>query len=299
MKRTPTLAGTLPAVPTPLTDDDAPDEVAVQDLAGRLVDAGVEGLVVLGTSGEGMALPAAARAEAVRAARRGAPERVLVVGCAGQTADAAVDAVQQAAEAGADAALVPPPFYYPLGSAALRRFYENVADAAPLPVLLYHIPQLTKNALTRADVEALSPQPRIVGIKDSHGLMGDHLELLRLQTDAFAVLQGLGSLLLSSYAVGGAGAITPIAALFPELELALRRALRAGDVTEAARQQRQIGRVAALLRSGGYSLVANLKAVAAMLDVGDGRVLPPDTSVDVTHRRWLRGELAEAGLLSS
>lgn len=287
------FTGTIPPLPTFLMANGQVDQSAMRASALSMAEAGVDGLLVLGTTGEGMALNAGQRLATVSAVCRAETELPVMVGCHGQTPDDALEQLRAAAAGGATAGLVLPPYYYPHRQEALEAYYTAVADSSPIPVLLYHIPQQTRNALELDTLERLSTHSRIIGMKDSHGQPLAHFAFLNLQTESFQVLQGAAPLLLTSLVSGGAGGITPVAALYPELELGLRSALHAGDVAAAGTTMRRISRVAALLRSGGYSLISNVKAMASILGQGSIHVVAPSPEVSAQHLAFLETEMAD------
>lgn len=290
------ITGTFPAVPTFLDQDRAVDTRAQRTAIDRLLEAGVDGVVLLGTSGEGMALDPPRRSTALRASRSSG-DATIVVGCAGNSTRDVIEAVTAAADDGADAALVPPPYYYTLPETAIQDFYGSISERSPLPLLLYHIPQLTKNQLSIEGMRQLAENPAVIGVKDSSGDALFHLRLLEHQNEHFTVMQGLAPLLFLSYTSGARGATTPISAIFPHLELDLRSAIKNGDIATAQSRNSLLARIAHLLRAGGYPLVSNLKAIAYILGHGPHWSEPPMPTVTEDHLGFLRGRLEQSGLI--
>jgi 4-hydroxy-tetrahydrodipicolinate synthase len=206
-----------------------------------------------------------------------------------------MEAIDVAARAGADAALVPPPFYDPLSDAALVSFYESIARTSPIPVVLYHIPVRTKNRLSLAAVRELAAFDRIVGIKDSDGQARFHLELLDLQRPEFAVFQGDASMAGWSYLHGAAGAITPVSSLYPDLEVDLRRAAASGDLVGVRARSAEMAQVARLLRLAGIPLVTNLKAIGELLGIMQRWTEPPMPVASDDHLADLRAAILACG----
>ncbi len=271
-----TLSGIFPAVPTHLTRRREVDEPTLEQTCLRLVEAGVDGLVLLGTTGEGMALDEGRRRAVVGVARRVVDGSVaLVTGCAGNSTTTVLEAVGVAAEAGSDAALVPPPFYYLLPEEAVVEFYSDLAERSPLPIVLYHIPKLTKNRLSSAALRELAALSNVVGLKDSEGELSLHLDLIGMQGPKFCLFQGVAPLLYASYSLGWEGAITPVGALMPELELGLREAVEAGDEDKAHELGRAITEVASLFRYRGMPLITNVKAAFEAQGYGERWTEPP------------------------
>lgn len=288
-----TVHGTVPAIPTPLTAGRSLDEHALERLLARIFGAGAEGVVALGTSGEGMSLDTGRRRAVLRATGSWRGNGTLVAGCAGNSVRTVLEAIDEAAEEAFDAALVPAPFYYPASDSALRSFYHEVASAAALPVILYHIPARTKNQLTPEGVRELALADNVVGIKDSGGDALFHLELLATQHEGFAVMQGVAPLAAWSYLHGARGAITPVSALHPEAELGVRRAVAAGDLAELRQWAGRMNDVARLFRLNGLPLVSNLKAMGELLGICPRWTEPPIPTADDKQLLLLRQQLAE------
>ncbi|MGH3468727.1 MAG: dihydrodipicolinate synthase family protein [Thermocrispum sp.] len=289
------LTGTFPALPTFLNQDRSVDLNAQRAAVTRLIEAGVDGVVALGTSGEGMALDPERRAQVLRVCRH-ATERPLVAGCYGNSVRDAMERIAAAAKSGADAVMVPPPLYYPLPAASIVEFYGQLAKRSPLPIVLYHIPQLTKNHLDYDGFRELVTLEPVIGAKDSAGDTVFHLQIVALQHESFSVMQGQAPLLVTSYAAGAAGAITPISALFPGLELDLRKALAIGDQQAVRHLLTTLGKLATLLRSGGYPLVSNLKGIASLLGHGQPWTEPPIPTVPSTQLALLEKALQQLNL---
>jgi 4-hydroxy-tetrahydrodipicolinate synthase len=253
----------------------------------------------LGTAGEGPVLAEEDRAVAVAAAVESTGGLPIVVGCSGQTVDQVVRQVESAADLGATAALVLPPFYFSLSQDALVRYMTDVADRAAIPVLLYHIPAMTGNPFAVATVERLGLHPNIVGIKDSEG---DFVRFLRLQrnlaSEEFVVFQGVAALVGPSLLAGCHDSMCTVTALTPELELELREAVVAADLETVRILMHRISAVSELFRLGAYPLPVNFKAVAALLGLGPGQPHDPALLPDSNHRAELRRRLTQLALLS-
>src|SRR6202165_2719494 len=162
------LTGVLPALISPLRSDGSVDEAAVARLVEHTVQAGVRGLVALGSTGETASLDETARRAIVSSVVSAAAGRVPVLcGVAQSHLSAARVEVEAAARLGAAAALVAPPFYYLIDQATLLAFYRQLAKSSPIPIMLYNIPQYTKIVAQPTTVAALAGEGTIVGMKDS------------------------------------------------------------------------------------------------------------------------------------
>jgi 4-hydroxy-2-oxoglutarate aldolase len=166
------LSGVHPPIPTPF---DGRGDVALDRLRENLArwcETELAGFAVLGSNGEGVHLNEQEKGAVLRAAREAIPpDRLFIAGTGEQSTRTTIELTLRAADLGADAALVTPPHYYRpmMDTAALERHYLALADASPIPVLLYNMPAYTGIDLTAAQVLRLAEHPNIVGIKDSSG----------------------------------------------------------------------------------------------------------------------------------
>src|SRR5438270_13900187 len=204
------LKGVLPALVTPLTEGGSVDEPAVGRLVEHVIGAGVTGLLALGSTGETASLDEPSRRTMLAATVRAARGRVPVIcGVAQSNLPAAEVKVAAAAELGADACLVAPPFYYVIDQQTVVAFYRAVAAVSPVPVFLYNIPQYTKVVAEPATVAALAREGTIKGIKDSSRDFEYFERVCGATRDvpAFRIFTGSDSMLLAALAMGGAGSI--------------------------------------------------------------------------------------------
>ncbi len=297
------LTGALPALVTPLTDPTTLDLEGVAALVRRALSDGASGVLVAGSTGEGSLLDTDQRAAVTALARdaidthpgagpvatgatagpaTGARRPVLVAGASGPSLPTLQADVARLAAAGADLVLVLPPSVQPLTPDELVDLHLAVADAAGLPTLVYHIPQLTGSSLTPAHVQRLARHDRIVGMKDSSPQAERRAAFVAAtrETDGFSVLTGHAPTLAAALAAGADGSITAVANVRLRQVLALHRAVAAGASAEIARLQEALTRLSAGIGEVGVSVPAVLKA-AMQLDglVAERWCTPPLRSV--------------------
>jgi 4-hydroxy-2-oxoglutarate aldolase len=273
----------------PTTPFEAQGEVDLPALCAnirRWNETGVSGYVILGSTGERVHLDERETLEVVRAARASVPRPLaFVVGVGGHGTRASIAQARRAAEEGADALLVITPHFYraAMTPAALAAHYESVADASIVPLLLYNIPQNTGVALPADVVARLSEHENIIGIKDSSGDMVNFLELLRLQSDEFAVLTGNASLLHAALSAGASGAILAVACVAPRLAARIARAVEQERHGEARELQSKLAPLARTVttRFG----IGGLKYALDLCGYGGGAVRAPLSMPDETGRR--------------
>ncbi len=166
------LEGVFAPVTTPFYPDERVYFKKLESNVARLSLTGLAGLVVLGSTGEAVALDDAESSEVLRvAALSAADDKVLIAGIARESVKGTVELAEVAASAGYDAVLVRNPSYYrpQLTSAALLHYFRSVADRSPLPVLLYSIPRFTQAEIPLEVVRELAQHPNIIGLKESSG----------------------------------------------------------------------------------------------------------------------------------
>jgi 4-hydroxy-tetrahydrodipicolinate synthase len=217
MKR---LSGVIPPLVTPLRDRDRLDVAGLERLIGHVLAGGVHGVFLLGTTGEGPSLSHRLRAELVRRACRLVRGRVPVL--VGVTDTSFVETValgRRAAEAGATAAVLAAPYYFPAGQPELLEYVERLVPELPLPVLLYNMPSHTKLSFGPETVRRAMDLPRVVGMKDSSGDLAYFRKIARLlpRRSDWSLFMGPETMIPQAVRAGAHGAVPGGANLFPRL----------------------------------------------------------------------------------
>ncbi|MFU8868581.1 dihydrodipicolinate synthase family protein [Natronococcus sp.] len=204
---------TCPTV-TPF-DDGEIDEAALVDLLAHLREGGIDGVFACGTSGEFPSLGPEERRRVIELTVDHADGPVIA--CSGATSvHEAVTHVDNAADAGADAAALVPPYFTPANApVGNERFFERVAAETTLPIVLYNIPQYTGQRIEPETVAALAERDEFVGIKDSSGDLTYFQSLVRETPEEFLCLMGYDSLLVPSIRLGGDGGINALSNVVP------------------------------------------------------------------------------------
>ncbi|MEF8842435.1 MAG: dihydrodipicolinate synthase family protein [Haloarculaceae archaeon] len=224
------LEGTIPPMVTPTDGRDGGVDVSMlESYTEFLVEGGVHGLFPCGSIGEFPSLTREERRTVVETVADAAGDVPVLAGCGATSVADVVALTEDAAEAGASAAVVVTPYYLGVDQAGLRAFYEAVADRSPLPVVLYNIPQRTGVTLEVETAVALAEHGNVVGVKDSSGGMAGFFRTVEETSDDFAAIQGLSMLALPSLDSGAAGLISGAANVFPAALSALYEAHRAGE----------------------------------------------------------------------
>jgi 4-hydroxy-2-oxoglutarate aldolase len=236
-------SGVLAPITTPF-DPASGDVTAVQlrRNVASLMAAGLDGLVVAGSTGEAAALDPEEQSLLIDVARDALPDgRWLLAGTGAESTRQAVTLTRAAARAGADAVLVRPPAYFAAGTtpATLADYFRAVADASPVPVLIYNIPKYTHLPLAAGLLRQLASHDNIVGVKDSSG-DAKNLAAYRDAAPGWSVLAGSGSLLYTALEMGCDGGVLAVACFAAALCAEVYAAFRRGDRERAGGAQQRL-----------------------------------------------------------
>jgi dihydrodipicolinate synthase/N-acetylneuraminate lyase len=262
------LGGVVPPLVSPLLDRDTLDSEGLERLLEHVLAGGVRGVFLLGTTGEGPSLSHRLRRELVgRATSQVKGRAAVLVGITDTAFVETVAAARHAAEVGADAVVLAPPYSMPEGEPELREYLGRLLLELPLPLLLYNRPPLTRVSFDLDTVRWALDQPGIVGIKDSSGDMGHFGQLCAQARErpGWSVLMGPEELLSASILAGGHGAVPGGANLFPRLYVALFEAARAGDLARAQDLQARVTTIAERLYHLGQHPSASIKGIKCAL----------------------------------
>ena len=231
------LKGILLPVTTPFTKD---GELALDALRANLSrwnKSGVIGYVLLGSTGERVHLDDREYLATIETARAAVPDdRTFIVGAGQQSTVGTINEIKKAARAGAQAVLVITPYFYrsAITQETLVSYYTAVADASPVPVLLYSMPPLTGIKIEPETVARLSEHPNITGVKDSSNDVAGFSNTVNLCSRDFTVLTGNGTVLLDALRAGATGAILAVGCAVPEVCVEIFRAFHAGEDEHAS-----------------------------------------------------------------
>ncbi len=293
------LCGIVPPMVTPLRERDSLDLAGLERLVAHILDGGVNGLFILGTTGEGPSLSYKLRMELIERVCRQAKHRVpVLVGITDTAFTESLNLAEHAADEGAAALVLAAPYYYPAGQDDLRRYIEHLAPELPLPVFLYNMPSHTKLAFETDLLKHALDVPNVVGLKDSSGqLVYFHAvqQLVRDRPD-FSVLIGPEEMLAATVLLGGHGGVSGGANLFPRLYVGLYEAARAGDLACTRRLHAQVMRVSTTLyRVGNYGtgIIKVIKSALASLGICSASMAEPFESLSEQDHQRVRQVLEE------
>jgi 4-hydroxy-2-oxoglutarate aldolase len=285
------LRTVFPPMPTPFRDGEV-DREAIRRNVRRFVAAGLGGVVALGTNGEAAMIEDDESDRVVEAARAEVPrDRVLIAGVGRESTRATIAAATRAAAAGADAVLVRTPSFYRshVAVAALVDHYTAVAEASPVPVLLYNYAAFTGVNLSPETAGRLAAHPNVIGMKETSTDGAQFAELAAAVPPDFTVLCGSAPGVYAALCAGATGAILAVACVRPALCLALLAHVQAGRFTDALACQQRLTPLARAVTTGFG--IAGLKAAMDLsgMDGGDPRL--PLRPLAGTHMDTLRSLL--------
>jgi 4-hydroxy-2-oxoglutarate aldolase len=290
--------GIFPPIPTLCDDGGQVDLGALGTNIARWNQTGLAGYVALGSNGEAPLLGADESMAVVQTVRKAmAPGMVLIAGAGRESTRDTTTACRMAADAGAEAVLVVTPWFYKraMNGDVLRVHFETVADASPVPVLLYNMPANTGVNLPASTVAQLAQHPNIVGIKDSAGDIGQLAAIIRSTPDDFVVMVGNTGAFLPGMLLGATGGILALANVAPGQTVALYQAAQAGQLEEARVLNERLVPVGVAV-TATYG-IAGLKAALDMLGCAGGRPRPPLLPAPPEAMDDIRQILETAGLI--
>ena len=229
--------GSIPALVTPFSGK-CVDEDSLREFVDWQISEGSNALVPCGTTGESATLSREEHRKVVAATVEVAKGRVPVIaGCGSYSTAAAVELVQTAADVGADAALVVVPYYNKPSQAGLAAHFLAIAEASPLPIVVYNVPSRTVADISVETLAEVAKHPKIVAVKDATGNLA-RVTAQRLSCGQdFCQLSGNDDMALGFNAVGGVGCISVSANVAPKLCSEFQKATRDGDRDAALKLQ--------------------------------------------------------------
>src|ERR1700722_13646356 len=237
------LSGVFPALTTPFSADGSVSVADIEHNIAKYNSTGLAGYVAIGSTGESVLLSRKEVETVLVAVKESAASGMrLIAGTGAESTAETIERTKRAAELGYHAALVKTPYYYkPLYKPEiLVAHFRRVADASPIPVILYSVPQFTGVALESPEVGVLAQHPNIIGIKESSGNVQRAAEMLAAAPPPFQLLVGSASMMFPSMMLGAVGSILALGSAMPELCVALFNAVRTGDLETARALQAMV-----------------------------------------------------------
>jgi len=292
------LDGIIVPLITPLTPDESLDERGLEKLIEHVIAGGVSGIFILGSSGEGPALPDATKERLVRAVCAQAKGRVpVLVGAFGVGTRQTIDLARRLARCGGDAIVITAPFYFSQTQAEIVAYASAVARAQDVPTMVYNIPQMAKTIIEPDTIAQLARVSEIIAVKDSWGDLTRFQQTLAVKKTRadFGVYQGAEGVAALSIARGANGAVLGLANVAPKLCCDLYAAARNGDWARAwALQERLM--VLWQLHTHGQWLPC-LKMAVSQLGICGATTSAPFAPLDADAIAAIRRDMQAAGVL--
>ena len=226
--------GVYPALTTPFTEDDSIDYAVFEKNLQAQLDAGVNGVILGGTLGEASSLLNEEKYDLVRFTVEKAANRVpVVMNIAEQTTRAAIAAARAAEECGAGGLMLLPPMRYKADDRETLEYFRAVAEASPLPIMIYNNPVDYKILVTLDMFEVMADWPTIQAVKESTRDVSNVTRMINRFGDRFSILCGVDTLALESLFMGANGWVAGLVDAFPRETVAIYRHVQAGRYAEA------------------------------------------------------------------
>lgn len=289
--------GIIPPLVTPLLNNLELDIFGLEKLIEHVIEGGVHGIFILGTTGEAQSLSMELRIELIKETTRLLKKRLpLLVGISDTSMIDSVRLAQIAYEYGADALVAAPPYYFATGQPELAEYYESLLLQLELPLFLYNMPVHTKVSFTPEIIKRIACSRKVIGLKDSSG-SGSYLQSVLYEmrnNEEFTVLVGPEEMMAESVLMGADGGVNGGANLFPKLYVDLYNAVLREDLVTVRKLQMkvlQISRTIYTHGNYGSSYLKGLKCALSVHGICNGFMASPFNQFDEVRETKIREAL--------
>lgn len=289
------FTGMATAIVTPMHTDGSIDYEALGRFVEFQIGSGINGLVVMGTTGENATIEPEDQKKVIAYTVEKAAGRVPVIAGTGtNNTEHVLHNTRNACQVGADAVLVVTPYYNKATQNGLVTHFTAVADESTLPVILYNVPSRTGCNLLPKTVAKLSEHPNIAAIKEATGSLAQMIEIMHLCGDKIDVYSGEDGLTVPMMAMGAKGTISVLSNVAPRQSVAMTDACLRGDYAAAAKMQCDLLPLINALFSEVNPIPA--KAATAAMGFGADALRMPLTSMEEQNRAVLFAEMGKLGI---
>ena len=289
------FTGMATAIVTPMHTDGSIDYEALSRFVEFQIDSGINGLVVMGTTGENATIEPEDQKKVIAYTVEKVAGRVPVIAGTGtNNTEHVLHNTRNACQVGADAILVVTPYYNKATQNGLITHFTAVADESTLPVVLYNVPGRTGCNLLPKTVAKLSEHPNIAAIKEATGSLAQMIEIMHLCGDKIDVYSGEDGLTVPMMAMGAKGTISVLSNVAPRQSVAMTDACLRGDYAAAAKMQCDLLPLINALFSEVNPIPA--KAATAAMGFGADALRLPLTSMEAQNRAVLFAEMRKLGI---
>lgn len=290
--------GIIPAMVTPLNEDESVNYDALRKHVDFLIENGVHAIFVIGTTGEFYALSHDEKKRIIQTAIEATDKRVPVyAGTGGITTKEVIELTQMAEKEGVDAVSILTPMFISPSQDDLYRHYKTVAESTSLPIVLYNnVPRTGVNIAVKT-VERLSQIDNIIGIKDSSGNFDLTSEYIRVTRDNpyFHVIQGRDTHILAGLMYGATAAIAATSNVAPKLVVSIYENFMKGDLKAALDAQFALAPLRMAFSIGTFPMV--IKSALEMMGINAGPCKSPVYDLTENEKDELRGVLEKMGIV--
>jgi 4-hydroxy-tetrahydrodipicolinate synthase len=293
------LQGIIPPLVTPLSDNDTLDIEGLERLIEHTISGGVHGLFILGTTGEFASLSYRLRHELIEQTCSLVNGRVpVLVGVTDTAFSESLILAKYAADCGADAVVLAPPYYFATGQPELLEYLERIMVQMPLPLFIYNMPVHTKIMFAPETVKAVADIPGIIGMKDSSANLPYFNQVKYLLQDHpdFTFMVGSEEILSEFVLLGGHGGVTGGANLFPRLYVDLYQASLSRDFDQISLLQQKVMQISTTIyKVGRYgsSYLKGLKCALSVMGICNDFMAEPFHKFKEPERLKIQQMLAE------
>ena len=291
------LEGIWTPIPTPLTREGRVDTDATRRLVDFHIEAGIDGLLPLGTSGEFALLQRGERKALVDVVVDQADKRVpVVVGVSDPSIENVVQLSSDVKEAGADGVIATPPYYFTTTDEGHYHYFKTISETIDFPLLIYNIPEWTHSFVAPETVQRLADEKLVVGMKYTEYNFLNLIRFLKASRDKISIFAGSDAMAYSNLEFGGAGAIIGSANVAPKVASKIFDDYKKGDLTGARESQEKLLAIINALGVGKYP--AALKEAMSLVGVPVGPLKEPLQALSIAEKRIVAGLLRSGGFLS-
>ena len=295
MKR---LEGIIAPMATALTRDERVDVKTTRTLVDFLIDGGIDGLFPLGTSGEFALLDREERKTIVETVVDQTDGRVPVLaGVSDPSLENVLAFAKDAADAGTDAIVATPPYYYTTSEEGLFRHFETIARKSGLPLVVYNIPEWTHLFVPPTVIQRLAEKQLIVGMKYTEYNLLNLLRFLKVSGKKISIFTGSDAMTFTNLEFGGSGAVIGVANVAPKLASRVFDDFKRGALEASRQAQSKLLPIIEAISIGRFP--AGLKEAMRMIGMSVGNVKTPLQNLTGEERKLVAGYLRKSGLLGA
>lgn len=296
------LRGIVTPLVTPLQDRNTLDVDGLERLIEYVLDGGVHGLFLLGTTGEAAALSDSLHRELIQQASRIVAGRApVLVGVSNNSIVESLRLTEEASDLGVSAVVLTTPSYLPLEQREIIHYIELFSRESPLPIMLYNMPRLTSHWFSIETIGAAMQLSNVVGLKDSSGDMNYFAEvcsLLAIRPD-WSLFVGPETLLSGAVGMGAHGCVGGGSNLWPQLLVDIYYAALHNDDQRVENLQQSLRELGMIYQFGAYAtgVVRGIKTALEAMGICSGRMAAPFEACTASQRSAIKAQLLKLGLL--